>query len=908
MSRLRLLIIRIHLMYFAIVQDIFGFESFQSNSLEQLCINYCNEALQQQFNRFVLKREQEEYDREGIHWSYVEYPENQDVLDLIDSKVSGILSILHDQCRTPRATDRSFAMCMYEKCSSYTRFEADSRQTAEHLFAVHHYAGVVEYDVEGFVEKNKDELPKNALILLQSSSNEFVRELAQILVPSSAALSSLPSPSTKVKKSGVTQRPTVGIQFSSQLHDLRNKIDDTSPHYIRCLKPNTQFTPDHFDEALVSNQLRCAGVIEAVQVSRLGYPHRFYHRQFVARYHILGGTSTNSKKKNNTATALVQSIKANQRSNHLDVGIQVGKSRVFLRHRAHELLEQLRRDKIVSAAVTVQKITRMYLCQQHKAKALCSLLMMQSFIRKALAVIVVSKMRRRRSSIIIQMHWRKYNARKYILSSISITIWCQSRFRGIRDRKIFQILKRDENASYIQSLWRRQRAMVRYQEQRKAAILIQCALRCRTARFELVARKAESRNLSVLIQERDRLREEALILRNELHRIKCANQANHVIPSDDALSDTINTQVSLLRLALDQATKDREHAEYELEQCKTKIMEIEIERDVAIRDREELAQVNRTMSSELKCSERNTFDYTDITEVISLRAALNKLQNEKDIAESKLEQANNEILTLKSEGNTDDRGVNLTDTDVTENEFLRSALEQLAKEKELAENNLAHATTEILALKSERDVVVLDRDDQRQVNKIIQSELASREEELRRVKESLDELKRQNIAITSSKCIGSDPSQNVDKQFKAHEAAGDSQVDHGYIVPITKSSVTEYSLAGNTVLEWEDESRIIRLEDYNVETNRNRRQSIYELDDMKRVNRSLREDLEAITLEKSAMAKELKVKCDEFDELNDDVEKFAEAFAAQQSELQKLRYENKKLRASASTTAKRDRI
>lgn len=443
--------------------------------------------------------------------------------------------------------------------------------------------------------------------------------------------------------------------------------------------------------------------------------------------------------------------------------------------------------------------------------------------------------------------------------------------------------------------------MVRYQEQRKAAILIQCALRCRTARFELVARKAKSRNLSMLIQERDRLREEALVLRNELHMIKCANQANHVIPSDDAISNTTNTQVSSLRLALGQATRDREHAAYELELAKTKIAELESERDIAIRNREE-------MQSELKRDAMDTLDYTDITEVLSLRAALDKLQDEKELAESKLEQANNEILTLKSESGTGDRGANQTDTDVTENVFLRSALEQLAKEKELAETNLAHAATEILALKSERDVVVLDRDDLRQVNKIIQSELASREEELRRAKESLDELKRQNIAITSSKCIGPDPLQNVDKQFRAHEAAGDIQVDHGYIVPITKSSVAEYSLAGNTVLEWEDESRIIRLEDYNVDTNRNRRQSMYELDDMKRVNRSLREDLEAITAEKNAMAKELKVKCDEFDELNDDVEKFAEAFAAQNSELQKLRYENKKLRASASTTAERDRI
>lgn len=125
------------------------------NSFEQLCINYCNEALQQQFNRFVLHNEQEEYHREGISWSFIEFPENQDVLELIDSKGSGILNILHDQCRTPGASDKTFALSLYDKCSFHSRFEADSRQVGQQLFAVNHYAGSVEYSVEGFVEKNR---------------------------------------------------------------------------------------------------------------------------------------------------------------------------------------------------------------------------------------------------------------------------------------------------------------------------------------------------------------------------------------------------------------------------------------------------------------------------------------------------------------------------------------------------------------------------------------------------------------------------------------------------------------------------------------------------------------------------------------------------------------------------------
>ena len=260
-----------------------------SSSQFVFTVNYCNEALQQQFNRFVLRNEQEEYEREQIPWSLIEFPENQDVLDLIDLKGSGILHLLHDQCRTPGASDKTFALAMYDKCSNHQRFEADSRQVAQQLFAIHHYAGLVEYDVENFVMKNRDELPKSGSDLLLSSTKYIVKALAEILHPSLQAAG-------KSRSGGAAQRPTVGIQFSSQLHSLRQRIDHTSPHYIRCLKPNHVLLPDHFDTALIADQLRCAGVIEAVRVSRLGYPHRYSHNQFIARYKVLGGKP---KKKNN---------------------------------------------------------------------------------------------------------------------------------------------------------------------------------------------------------------------------------------------------------------------------------------------------------------------------------------------------------------------------------------------------------------------------------------------------------------------------------------------------------------------------------------------------------------------------------------------------------------------------------
>lgn len=270
------------------VLDIFGFESFQTNSFEQLCINYCNEALQQQFNAFVLKNEQREYEREGIDWSFIEFPENQDVLDLIEKRGSGILSILDDQCRAPGTSDKSFALDVYRKCKGQNRFSANRKQTAVLQFSVHHYAGPVEYSTECFVEKNRDELPKEATELLRNSCNPFIQLLADNIENSS----NLPPATTETphklrRQESSVCRTTVGGHFRRQLKHLRVKIDQMSPHYIRCLKPNDDLIPEHFDHAAVAEQLRCGGILEAVRVARAGFSNHYPHADFLRRYRCL---------------------------------------------------------------------------------------------------------------------------------------------------------------------------------------------------------------------------------------------------------------------------------------------------------------------------------------------------------------------------------------------------------------------------------------------------------------------------------------------------------------------------------------------------------------------------------------------------------------------------------------------
>ena len=406
------------------VLDIFGFESFGTNSFEQLCINYCNEALQQQFNRFIFKTEQEEYNNEGISWSFISFPDNQDVIDLIEKKHSGILSILDEQCLLGSCTDRSFALAMYDKCVSHKRFSSDRKQQASGFFSIMHYAGPVEYDTNFFLEKNKDELPKEATELLQCSSSPFLQYLGNVLETSSISSKNTERSPSNIRsygrKNSSLVRISLGGQFRLQLGKLRDRINDTLPHYIRCLKPNDLLMPNRFDPAVIADQLRCGGILEAIRVSRVGFPQRYLHDRFVHRYSILAGNELRFYKGNsatsrkNACRVLFESIAQqileikhtnsddkqhatgkqhrnfeskrinfdspknskyynkkfesngsnfvqNGRTNYLDAGMQLGKTKVFIRRWAFDIIEQLLGKKKSNAATLINSVVRMFL-------------------------------------------------------------------------------------------------------------------------------------------------------------------------------------------------------------------------------------------------------------------------------------------------------------------------------------------------------------------------------------------------------------------------------------------------------------------------------------------------------------------------------------------------------------------
>lgn len=191
-----------------------------------------------------------------------------------------MLSILTDQCRQPRTTDSTFLDTLYQICGKHDRFIVSALHKGKGQFIIAHYAGAVAYDSANFLQKNKDETPRGASALLESSSKPFVQLLGKITLGTDAL-----SPSSQSRPSN--KRKTVGSQFSMQLTELRQRIDKTKPHYIRCLKPNQSLRPDDFENAMVADQLRYAGVLEAIRVSRAGYSQRYSHAAFLGRYKII---------------------------------------------------------------------------------------------------------------------------------------------------------------------------------------------------------------------------------------------------------------------------------------------------------------------------------------------------------------------------------------------------------------------------------------------------------------------------------------------------------------------------------------------------------------------------------------------------------------------------------------------
>jgi len=258
------------------VLDIFGFECFQENSFEQLCINYCNEKLQKHFTQQIVQVELEEYKNEGIPFAEIKYKDNSVTLQLLEGKPTGIMPMIQEEMNSPGATNERLLDKLSGQHKSHERFIRAPKDFDQ--FGVKHYAGDVKYKIAQFVEKNTDDAPA-----LNTSSGEFMEDLFAMDMP---GVDSPSAPSGGGRAARVTRnvKKALGVKFQGELATLLEKINSSSAHFVRCIKPNLQGKPDLIDDDLVASQLAACGIIDCIKVRASGYVGKYVKDDFVNRF------------------------------------------------------------------------------------------------------------------------------------------------------------------------------------------------------------------------------------------------------------------------------------------------------------------------------------------------------------------------------------------------------------------------------------------------------------------------------------------------------------------------------------------------------------------------------------------------------------------------------------------------
>ncbi|XP_075998939.1 myosin-9-like isoform X2 [Genypterus blacodes] len=350
------------------ILDIAGFEIFELNSFEQLCINYTNEKLQQLFNHTMFILEQEEYQREGIEWSFIDFGlDLQPCIDLIEKPASppGILALLDEECWFPKATDKSFVEKVAQEQGKHPKFHKPKKLKDEADFCVMHYAGKVDYKADEWLMKNMDPLNDNVATLLNMSTDKFVSELWKdvdriVGLDKVAGMSEMPG-AFKTRK-GMFR--TVGQLYKEQLSKLMATLRNTNPNFVRCIIPNHEKKAGKLDPHLVLDQLRCNGVLEGIRICRQGFPNRIVFQEFRQRYEILTPNAI-PKGFMDGKQACVLMI----RSLELDPNLyRIGQSKVFFRAGVLAHLEEERDMKITDIIISFQAWCRGYIARRAFAK------------------------------------------------------------------------------------------------------------------------------------------------------------------------------------------------------------------------------------------------------------------------------------------------------------------------------------------------------------------------------------------------------------------------------------------------------------------------------------------------------------------------------------------------------------
>lgn len=484
------------------------------NSFEQLCINYCNENLQQFFVQHIFKLEQQEYDKEGINWSKIEFQDNQAVLDMIAEKPMNLLALIDEESKFPKGTDDSMLSKLHqhhEKNQLYVK----PRSKSDPTFGINHFAGQVFYLSSGFLDKNRDTFSNDLVGVISDSENKFLVDLFMSDLTSGTE--------TRSKKQ------TLAYQFKQSLDLLMKTLNQCNPYFVRCIKPNEFKQPNMFDRLLCTRQLRYSGMMETIRIRRAGYPIRHDFASFITRYRLLDssiGPAGNGNDKSDAVMLASHALGSPEESDW-----QVGHSKIFLKDRHDQLLEGAREEAFTGQAVVLQRVMRGALARARFGAMKQAMLVVQNRFRAYLARQRFLDMRtgfgRLQATVRMkQLSTDFQRTRKNILG-------LQTRIRGFLARETFRsIVAAVENMQAIFSMVLALQQVDRLRKEAEAEAERQAAIKRGLAEAEAERQKQEA--LHRLEEEERRRREEAEAKRREIAEAEAQKKARDERDVNDA--------------------------------------------------------------------------------------------------------------------------------------------------------------------------------------------------------------------------------------------------------------------------------------------------------------------------------------------------------------------------------------
>ncbi|KAF2731226.1 hypothetical protein EJ04DRAFT_579291 [Polyplosphaeria fusca] len=635
-----------HAQSFIGVLDIYGFEHFAKNSFEQFCINYANEKLQQEFNQHVFKLEQEEYLREQIDWTFIDFADNQPCIELIEGKL-GVLSLLDEESRLPMGSDEQFVTKLHHNFAGDKQKFYKKPRFGKSAFTVCHYAVDVTYESDGFIEKNRDTVPDEHMEVLKASSNKFLTEVLHVAAAirdreTAATASAKPGTAMAAgRRIAVNRKPTLGGIFKSSLIELMATINSTDVHYIRCIKPNEAKEAWKFEGPMVLSQLRACGVLETVRISCAGYPTRWTYEEFALRYYMLVPSTSWTPEIRDMATAILGKALGTAKKDGSDK-YQMGLTKIFFRAGMLAFLENLRTARLNEAAIMIQKNLR---CKYYRRKYLEtreSIIALQSMARGYITRERAEETRQVKAATTIQRVWRGSKDREIYHAIRASVVKFEAAAKGFLLRKNLLDTRLGNAARTIQRAWRSYRSLRAWRQYRRKIVLIQSLWRGRQARRGYKKLREEARDLKQISYK---LENKVVELTQSLGSMKAQNRALQTqvnnyesqISSYKERSRTLETRQKELQAEANQAG---------ITAAKLSAMEDEFKKLQTNYD-ESTAKMRHLQEEErqLRASLKKTTDDLD-----SAKRRSNLTENEKTSLRAQLAELQDQVELLKRSG------------------------------------------------------------------------------------------------------------------------------------------------------------------------------------------------------------------------------------------------------------------